>query len=220
MSGGRYTPICQLNTYTPRWSILAKVVEKQSQTFKKNEKNGNILSVDLMDTEGSTIRAKLWNDSADKWEKILEKNKVYSFSKGRINVANPKFNPLPHQYELSFEANAEIVLKPEKISEFSSVKVAAPRYEFQTLRDIFNSPKELPFNADVLVFVTDVRPSEQIQSKRNPSETITRRIISVVDASEFELSITLWEDHATEHDWDNKNEKKKKKKKKVLCVDT
>lgn len=44
---------------------------------------------------------------------------MYTFSGGRVGVANRRFNNLPHQYELSFDVGATIAQAndDEKISQ-------------------------------------------------------------------------------------------------------
>lgn len=93
-AAGRYLPIKELTTWTPRWVICGRVTEKAPvNTFKRSDGgSGKVGSVDIMDCnvsrwpvvcrkrvcclQGDSIRAKFWGDAADKWMNFLEQGQV------------------------------------------------------------------------------------------------------------------------------------------------
>lgn len=67
------------------------------------------MNIELMDKEGSQIQATFFNDAADKFDKIIQENRVYLFSGGSIKIANKKFTSIKNDYCLNFDNNTEVV---------------------------------------------------------------------------------------------------------------
>jgi replication factor A1 len=114
-------PIQGLNPYQSKWTIKARVVTKQGiRSFAKKNGGGEsrVLSVNLMD-HTCDIKASFWNEAADRYEGTLVVGKCYTFSRGKTQMANRRFNDTKSEYELSF--NGDCIVEMCEDSEAPSV---------------------------------------------------------------------------------------------------
>lgn len=70
---------------------------------------GKLFSVNLLDKEDSEVRATFFREGVDMFYDLLEVGKVYNFSSGQVKLANKRFNNTNCDYEITFNASAEIV---------------------------------------------------------------------------------------------------------------
>ena len=77
-----------------------------------------MMSVNLMD-HTCDIKASFWNEAADRYEDTLIVGKCYTFSRGKTQMANRRFNDTKSEYELSF--NGDCVVEMCEDSEAPSV---------------------------------------------------------------------------------------------------
>ena len=93
------------------------------RTWSHSNNAGKILTIDLVDRDGTEIQAAFFNDAASKFDSILQQGQVYLMSRGRIKMANKKFTTIRHPYQIQFDVTAEIseVADPLIQEAFSSV---------------------------------------------------------------------------------------------------
>ena len=85
-------PINQLNPYRSTWTIKARVTSKSAKkTWNNARGEGCLFSVDLLDAEGSEIRGTFFKEAVDKFYDMLQEDQVYTFSGGRIKMANRQY---------------------------------------------------------------------------------------------------------------------------------
>ncbi|AFZ79330.1 hypothetical protein BEWA_021780 [Theileria equi strain WA] len=178
-----YIPIKNITTYTSNWTILARIIDKSP--LKSIKSDNSFMSIDIKDKNGDTIRGKFWGVAATKWDDILQKGNVYTFSKGSVNLANKKFNNTPHNYELTFNIDSQIE-QADDIGDIDNER----NYNFVTLREIKSTARESPFMVDILCFAKSISPISMTSTKF--SKEMKRRTLHIVDDSGYELEITLW----------------------------
>jgi len=101
-------PIAALTPYQNNWRIKARVVQKSDIRHYSNQRGeGRFFSVTLMDNSGE-IKGTAWNAVVDDLFERLQENRVYFFSKARVNLAKKKFSTLSNDYELSLDRGTEI----------------------------------------------------------------------------------------------------------------
>jgi hypothetical protein len=71
-----YTPIKALDTFNRDWTIKARV---SAHIFKKTQKGGDLLKIELIDTLGTCIEATFFNEAAKIFAPMIKKDRVYSF---------------------------------------------------------------------------------------------------------------------------------------------
>ncbi len=102
-------PMNQLTIYTQKWTIRARVVSKsEMRTFRNAKGEGQLMTIELVDQRKSEMRATFFGGAAQKFHPMLQVGSVYTFSKGSVKPANPRFNPKA-QYELMFDEHSEIL---------------------------------------------------------------------------------------------------------------
>jgi replication factor A1 len=101
-------PIAALTPYQNNWRIKARVVQKSDIRHYSNQRGeGRFFSVTLMDDSGE-IKGTAWNAVVDDLFEKLQENRVYFFSKARVNLAKKKFSTVANDYELSLDRGTEI----------------------------------------------------------------------------------------------------------------
>jgi replication factor A1 len=106
LSSNNYMPIKALNTFARDWIIKARIASKGE---KKTTRNGGFLmKIELVDQYGTQIEGTFFNDAANKFENILQKDKVYLFSNGNVKMANKKFTSVRNDFCIVFEKHSII----------------------------------------------------------------------------------------------------------------
>lgn len=188
-NSGSYLSIGSLTSYIPSWEILARVVQKGAKkNWSTSKGNGVLFNIVLKDKSGEEIRGTFFNDEAEKFYDIIDVDKVYAISGGRIKNASKKFNNIKHDYEITFDKTTtfeECDGDQDSIGEIS--------YNFTPLRELENC--EVNKIVDVIGVVTSVQPTEEIHSNKK-NKLLLKRTIVLSDSSNASVECTLWEDDA------------------------
>lgn len=187
-NGMPITPISQLNMYQNKWTIKARVTTKgEVRTWSNAKGEGSLFGIELLDNSGHDIRATFFKEAVDRFYPMLQQNKIYTFSGGRLKSANMQYNTCKSGFEVTFDANAEIAEAQEDISiqkgVYNFVKVAA----IETI-----DPNT---NVDVLCVVKNVGPVTTIMSKKSGQE-LFKSDLTLADNSNTEITMTLWGEKA------------------------
>lgn len=109
-----YTPIDALSPINPDWIIKVRLSKKYPvKSWENNRGSGKLLNVELVDKHGSQIQATFFNKAVDKFDPLLEQDKVYLMSKGTVKVANQKFTSIKNDYCINFNPFSEIRITDE-----------------------------------------------------------------------------------------------------------
>jgi replication factor A1 len=155
-------------------------------TWSNARGQGNLFSVVLKDKAGSEIRGTFFKAEADKWFPILELDKVYTITGGRVKTANQKFSSVQNDYEISFDSNTRF---DEVVDDG---QIGGRNYKFiPSLRDV-QSQKENSM-IDVVAVVKEVEEAVDMTTKRGQTR---RRRIFLCDSSAVQVEMTLWDQDA------------------------
>lgn len=180
------TPIANINPYSQRWVIQARVTKKSEMKSWSNAKGaGNLFSIDLIDDRGTEIRATFFKETAEKFFPVIEERKVYTFSTGKIKSIDPKnarFSTIKNNYEISFDSNTDI--KPV----VDDGKIKAPPYNFVKIAEV--ASRDIDSTIDLIAVVKTVFPSSEFTSKAG--KLLVKRDLIVFDDSNTEIRLTLW----------------------------
>ena len=187
-------PILSLNPYQNKWTIKARVTRKSPmrtwEPKSQNDKGGQLFSVDLVDSQGGEIRATAFRDVAEELYKVLEENKVYIISHGQIKFANPKFNKLKHDYEITFEASTEVEECPEDNA------IPTVQYNFERIATLVNQEKDQI--VDVIGVIAQVADVANITTKAG--KELAKRDVYIADDTSASIRITFWAETAINFD--------------------
>jgi len=187
MPNAGITAIAALNMYNNRWTIQARVTVKSDvRTWSNSKGEGSLFSVELLDST-QDIRATFFKEAVDRFYNMLETGKVYTFSGGRLKVANAQYNNCKSNFEITFDDKAEIHLCND------DGNIQKQTYEFVKIAAIEQAQPNS--NVDVLAIVKAVSEPANLISKRTGQE-LTKCDLILVDDTGVEISLTLWGDKA------------------------
>lgn len=179
-----YIPIAGLNPFTNNWKIKARVSQKSEIKRWSNARgDGKLFSVTFLDESGQ-IKATGFNDAVDNLYESLHEGKVYSISRGRINIAKKQYNTTGHDYEIVFE-NATEVEECEDSAETPKIIL----HKLTKLGDLNDVEKDSI--VDVVAILKDAGELGEITGKISQKTSI-KRDITIVDQSAFSVRMTLW----------------------------
>ncbi|CAM9450721.1 unnamed protein product [Scytosiphon promiscuus] len=180
-----YVPISALNPYQNRWTIKARVTKKgDMRTWSNARGEGNLFGIDLLDEDGSEIKGTFFKADADKWIEVLQEGQVYTFSGGKVKVANKKFSSLNSEYEITFDHNTQIV----PVGDDS--RISSMTYSFVKLSEMENTePNKVLDVIGVVKSFEDYMPI----TTRAGKETGKRNLV-LVDDTCTEITLSLWGD--------------------------
>ncbi|CDR43335.1 CYFA0S11e04302g1_1 [Cyberlindnera fabianii] len=182
--------IDQLSPYQNTWTIKGRLSYKgDMRTWSNQRGEGKLFNVNFLD-ETDEIRATAFNENADKFYNLLQEGKVYYVSKARIQPAKPQFSHLKHPYELQMDRDTVI----EECQDADGIPKL--QYDFVKLSKV--QSLEADSIIDVVGVIKEVNPAFQITSKAGKS--YDRRDITLVDDSQFAVSVGLWNKYAKEFD--------------------
>mmetsp|Transcript_27892 Transcript_27892/g.39242 ORF Transcript_27892/g.39242 Transcript_27892/m.39242 type:complete len:642 (-) Transcript_27892:59-1984(-) len=186
--GPPITPISQLNMYQNRWTIKARVTSKSDiRTWSNARGEGSLFSLELLDSSGMDVRATMFKEAVDKFYNFLEMDKVYTFSGGRLKVANMQYNTCKSNFEITFDQNSEIHLDND------NGEIQQQIYEFVKIADIENT--EAGKTIDVLGVVKGVGETQSLTSKKTGKE-LQKCDLTLVDDTGVEITMTVWGERA------------------------
>lgn len=181
-------PINQLNPYRSAWTIKARVTSKsQKKTWNNARGEGVLFSVDLLDADGSEIRGTFFKEAVDKFYDFLKTDHVYTFSGGRIKMANRQYSSLNCDYEITFSPYSAIQECPEdkgiKKMMFNFVK------SIESLQHV-----EAGSMIDVIGVVRSEYGCQSLTTKTG--RECKKRDLELVDLSKHSIRVTLWGERA------------------------
>ena len=88
-----YDMISHLFPETNGFTIKVTVIKKADIREYKSKKGdpGKVFSIDVMDKNNSEIQVTFFNELVDKFFHILQEQKIYTISGGRIQNSNSRF---------------------------------------------------------------------------------------------------------------------------------
>ena len=186
-SGDPAVPMSQLTIYTQKWTIKARVATKSDlRTFRNARGEGQLMTIELVDAQQSEMRATFFGSAALKFHPMLQVGSVYTFSKGSVKPANPRFNPKA-QYELMFDEHSEIV----PIGNDDSIP--AMKLNMVPIATLQNMP--VGDTVDVAGIVVSIGDLVSVTVKSSGRDTAKRSII-LADDSGSSIDLTIWGEKA------------------------
>mmetsp|Transcript_38141 Transcript_38141/g.44412 ORF Transcript_38141/g.44412 Transcript_38141/m.44412 type:complete len:652 (+) Transcript_38141:281-2236(+) len=188
LSEDNHTPISQLNMYQNRWTVKARVTSKSDiRTWSNARGEGSLFSCDILDSSGTDIRCTFFKEAVDKFHPMLQMDHVYTFTNGRLKVANAQYNTCKSNFEVSFDQNAEV----HEVADDG--RILQQQYEFLPISAVEQT--EPNSNIDLLVVVKEVHPIGTVMSKKTGQE-LFKCDLTVVDQSNVEINLTVWGEKA------------------------
>ncbi|CAM9432177.1 unnamed protein product, partial [Hapterophycus canaliculatus] len=159
------------------------------RTWSNARGEGNLFGIDLLDEDGSEIKGTFFKAEADKWIEVLQEGQVYTFSGGKVKVANKKYSSLNSEYEITFDHSTQIV----PVGDDS--RISSMTFSFVKMSEMENTEpnKVLDVIGVVKSFEDDDDQKHMHNIVRAGKETGKRNLV-LVDDTCTEITLTLWGD--------------------------
>jgi len=182
------TPIRALQQFLGGWTIKARIANKSDikRWDKGPNQSGQLFSITLVDAEGTEIRATFFRDAVDKYFEMIQENSVYTFSKGKIKLANKTFSRVNNEYELVFDSGSDIHLVPH---DNSIQEIVLQRTTIAQMHHL--APDSF---CDMLGVATDIGEVQEFVSKAG--KPLTKLEVTIADESGASIRATIWGDKA------------------------
>jgi replication factor A1 len=186
-SAESFISIAALTPYICSWTIQAKVVHKTQMThWSKPQSEGNLFSVTLKDKSGTEIRGTFFKADADKFYPILELDKVYTITGGRVKNENRRFSTVQNDYEITFGSDTRF----DEVADDGLIGGRAYKFA-ESLRDV-QGLKEQTI-VDVVAVIKEIEEAVDVTTKKGASH---RRRLFLCDSSNVQMELTLWDKDA------------------------
>lgn len=181
--------IKSLSPYQNKWAIKGRVMNKSDiRTWNNQKGSGKLFNCTLVDSTGE-IRLTAFNDAVDTFYDLIQEGKVYLVSNGSIKLANKSFNRTNNEYEMTVDAKSIIQL--------SNDNVGVPTISYNFIRDIASLQEvEKDSIIDAIGIVKTIGEVGEFVSKTT-QKPYNRREITIVDASGYEIRITIFGKNST-----------------------
>ena len=198
-----FARVADLNGNSENWTLKVVVVDKDEQLKQYSNANGSgsYFKADLADASldlpdgalGPVIRASAFNEAAAKWFGVLQRGGAYLVSNAKVKKKKAQFNRLPGDYELSLDADSQIIaLAPASVQggaeAAAAKKLRLEQESFLTLEQAKDQAPGTPFNVVVCVRAMQPTAPKTLPGK----EPLDMRVIYLVDHSRHEIAATLW----------------------------
>ena len=188
----KYKPLSALALYERNWTIKVRLINRGPKREMRNAKNIHLISLEFVDEEGTVISGLISGEAADKYDKVLEKGKVYMITNGEVKIAAKKYTSVSNDFSLKLDGTTVI----EEVEDDKSIK--QNEFNFSLIKDIYEIPEASII--DVLGTIT-VAGSKQIHipKKKDGSgdvgqegEKSYKRYLILADESGSAIGLSLW----------------------------
>ncbi|KAL1414323.1 hypothetical protein MTO96_007567 [Rhipicephalus appendiculatus] len=192
-SSGGIIPIAQLTLFDARWTIKARVTYKTAvRYYKKPWHEGKLFSVHLLDESGE-ISAKAFNDACDQLYGAIEAGKVYEISYyGMQRPRDPSYSIFKHQYELLFTPGTTAYACNDETTNIPMLKLESV--------PISNVPDVAENSVIEVMGICSWTGDVGTVKKRGTNKDLKKRDVLLVDESNTDILLTLWNDEAEKFD--------------------
>lgn len=193
---GSVQPIKALNPYNSRWTIKARVTSKgEIKRWSNARGEGQLFAVNLLDDQGTEIRATFFQKAVDKFYDALKEEGVYTFSRGRLKVANTAYTSIKNNYEITFGEDTVIMECDDDTA------IAKCHYNFIPLDKLPETKANT--TVDVLGVIHTDAGCTELTTKDGRS--LQKRDLVLVDSTSRSVRVTLWGNKASRSDEDFRN---------------
>jgi len=103
--------LSQISTFTKNICLYVKLIRKSTtKEFhnKVTQKEGKLLSIDLLDKTGFEMQATIFDETIEKYGDLLEEGNVYYIKGGYAKLNDKRFTNIKTDYRLIFDMNTQI----------------------------------------------------------------------------------------------------------------
>jgi len=188
---GNYVPLNALNPFNGNPSACIKVrvsAKNAMRTWNKNGKEGKLFSFDIIDAAGDEMKVTAFGEECEKFMPEIHVDNVYTIKNFYIKHDKYVQKRYKTDYAITLKRNTEI----------SAVNAgdnfAQKQYEFKTIQTInelqIDDTSNQKTYVDVIAIVRNVGEFTTFMSRKQ--KEFTKRELTLVDTTNFEIQATLW----------------------------
>ena len=187
--------LSQISTFTKNICLYVKLIRKSTtKEFhnKVTQKEGRLLSIDLLDKTGFEMQATIFDETIEKYGDLLEEGNVYYIKGGYAKLNDKRFTNIKTDYRLIFDMNTQITkIIDDNIFTGKKIEVLGNNNKIMKFSELKDCKKNEVINSIVCVLQTF--PPQKKQSRIG--DVLMKKII-VGDISGLKCQMTLWKKFA------------------------
>ncbi|KAJ5069761.1 replication protein a 70 kda DNA-binding subunit a [Anaeramoeba ignava] len=181
---GHVTPFKSINPIDQNFLIKARIISKSEiGTFSNTTREGRMCSINLIDEEGSEMKATMFDDSIDKFYEQIEEDSVYYIKNGKMKINNSPVQTTIFQMTFS---NRTVMQKCE-----DDGSIPKMTFSFTPIGKI----KELKSQTlvDIIGILIEMGNLENLTTK--DGRAVAKRRLVLIDQTS-KIEVTLWKKSA------------------------
>ena len=178
-------PIAALNPYQNKWTIRARLMEKDWRAYSNAKGDGKLFNLTVADASGE-IRITGFTDQYNEHYEKLVTSRVDLISGGTLQPKNERYNTTNHGFEVTLQRGCTL----EECDEPDGNE-AIPKYSFNlvgSIADLEQAPEEA--KVDVLGVVAEITEPNTFTAKSG--KEMTKRVMVLGDMSGRWIECTIF----------------------------
>ena len=187
--------LSQISTFTKNICLYVKIIRKSTTKEFHNKvtnKEGKLLSLDLIDKTGFEMQATIFDETIEKYGDLLEEGNIYYIKGGYAKLNDKRFTNIKTDYRLIFDMNTQISkIIDDTIFNGKKIEILGNNNKIIKFSELKECKKNEVINSIVCVLQTF--PPQKKQSRIG--DVLMKKII-VGDISRLKCQMTLWKKFA------------------------
>jgi len=177
-------PVGALNPYQNRWTIRARLMEKDWRSYSNARGEGKLFNLTVADASGE-IRVTGFNETYDQVYDMLTVGRVYMITGGTLKPKNAQYNQTSHSYEITLNRGCSVEEAEEPTG---NEAIPQHNYKFVQINALQDVPEES--KADVLAVVVSCTDATTFTAKSG--KEMTKRVAELADHSGCKIECTVF----------------------------
>lgn len=180
---GSYVPIKTLTLHSNNWTVKVRVTKMgQIKNYKNTRGEGRVVSLELIDEEGTQIMGALFNQAIDAHFNKIQEGGVYLITNGAVKMSCKKFTSINNDFFINIEQNTRIAPAYDDRSIKSTEEIFVPIEKIKNLQ-----------NGAIINVVGVVKSlSKTVEITARAGNTCTKRTFKLFDDSNSDIEVLLW----------------------------
>uniref|UniRef100_A0A0A9CME8 Replication factor A C-terminal domain-containing protein n=1 Tax=Arundo donax TaxID=35708 RepID=A0A0A9CME8_ARUDO len=191
--------VSMLKDIRPRsWHSVVCTRVSRMWDYRGGTDDGEIRHVDLVliDAEGTAMYAEIRSEDVEAKRPLLTEGRVYTLKRFCVFKAKASYRPVESEFMMQITYHTLIEEKHDYPSDFPLYT-----YTLTNFDDLAALVGEIKRFIDVIGVITHVSDLSTVQLANQPRPAV-RRMITLRDASNYEMKLSLWGQRAREFDID------------------